>query len=601
MSASSRATLALALVLAYPSGASTSSIAPCRTRDLSGLSAPWAGTGFSQPDDAALWSIESGRLKRVPAIQLEPVGLGNGYLRSVLFVTPEVGWVVGAQGTIGSTRDGGRNWTDQSIPSGDGLRAISCVDDQQCWVLGDEGTLLTTQNGGKEWRRSRPERTFAPTDIFFLDEQRGWIADGDTYLETRDGGEHWQRMPAPQPINRTPLPRCDMVRFVDATHGWIAAGDRLLATTDGGETWAVSLQLPAGFDVFVVTQKGSRVHVATEGSCDLFSREGVNYSSDDGGRTWTADLHPDGGDEDARMLDDRPALPLRRLTAPLVLDGRRDSWDAQVFEIYAQGHVARSRRSHIVRHETCGDVEIETEDADLGTSLGAWIGAADPCRLDPERVNAVLARLPVNSVERQLVAECGTVTKVFRFDPWVHRQRLARTYPSLVGLIELTDRVREGFPRRGGSPEARRRAGVDIAAQLAAGLYDSAFDEPGNVRALLNDYEGALPPKGLRGRVAADLPEGVRFDSYVEPRYPEIALAARVTGTLTLELEVDGQTGIVDEVKLATPFPLLQEATVSAATQWRFALDNLPANMPIRVTVRFSIDPCVRGGTVDPW
>jgi TonB family protein len=75
---------------------------------------------------------------------------------------------------------------------------------------------------------------------------------------------------------------------------------------------------------------------------------------------------------------------------------------------------------------------------------------------------------------------------------------------------------------------------------------------------------------------------------FVAPKYPPIALAARVTGDVRLRLLVDAQTGAVTQVDRLADNPLLGDAAVQAVRTWKFD----PARVPrerIEVTVRFQI------------
>jgi len=81
-------------------------------------------------------------------------------------------------------------------------------------------------------------------NIFFLDDDRGWIVgggygvDGGILGETRDGGETWKFRTGIVAHPRSRLFHLNAIHFWDQRHGVIAAdGGRLLRTVDGGMNW----------------------------------------------------------------------------------------------------------------------------------------------------------------------------------------------------------------------------------------------------------------------------------------------------------------------------------------------------------------------------
>ena len=77
----------------------------------------------------------------------------------------------------------------------------------------------------------------------------------------------------------------------------------------------------------------------------------------------------------------------------------------------------------------------------------------------------------------------------------------------------------------------------------------------------------------------------------VDPEYPPLAQAARVSGVIVLEAHV-GTNGRVKSVKVLRGQPLLDEAAVSAVKQWRYRpllLNGVPTEFILTVTVNFSL------------
>ena len=77
----------------------------------------------------------------------------------------------------------------------------------------------------------------------------------------------------------------------------------------------------------------------------------------------------------------------------------------------------------------------------------------------------------------------------------------------------------------------------------------------------------------------------------VDPAYPAIALAARLSATVVLEAEVDAR-GEVASVRVERGHPLFDEAALAAVRQWRYQpllLNGEPTPFVLSVTVSFGL------------
>jgi periplasmic protein TonB len=101
------------------------------------------------------------------------------------------------------------------------------------------------------------------------------------------------------------------------------------------------------------------------------------------------------------------------------------------------------------------------------------------------------------------------------------------------------------------------------------------------------------PPRVVRINAGLLAPRLVRR---VEPGYPPLAAAARVTASVVLEAEVDAR-GQVARVSVVHGHPLFDEAAVEAVRQWRYQpllLSGEPTAFILTVTVRFELDHSTR-------
>jgi periplasmic protein TonB len=100
-----------------------------------------------------------------------------------------------------------------------------------------------------------------------------------------------------------------------------------------------------------------------------------------------------------------------------------------------------------------------------------------------------------------------------------------------------------------------------------------------------------LPPPPAPVRVGGQLsaPALIRR---VEPKYPDLALAAKMTGLVILEAQV-GPDGCVESVKvLRAVNKLLDDAAVTALKQWQYSplvLNGVPTPFVLTVTINFKL------------
>jgi len=80
----------------------------------------------------------------------------NIMLMALDFVSVNVGFVVGGEGTILKTTDGGNNWVTISTPTTNTLTDIYFVNASVGYAVGAVGTILKTTDGGNSWSLQTP-------------------------------------------------------------------------------------------------------------------------------------------------------------------------------------------------------------------------------------------------------------------------------------------------------------------------------------------------------------------------------------------------------------------------------------------------------------
>ena len=75
-----------------------------------------------------------------------------------------------------------------------------------------------------------------------------------------------------------------------------------------------------------------------------------------------------------------------------------------------------------------------------------------------------------------------------------------------------------------------------------------------------------------------------------KPVYPPLAKQARIQGVVILEAVI-GKDGSVNEIKVISGHPLLQQAAIDAVSQWKYKptlLNGEPVEVVTTVTVNFA-------------
>lgn len=131
-------------------------------------------------------------------------------------------------------------------------------------------------------------------------------------------------------------------------------------------------------------------------------------------------------------------------------------------------------------------------------------------------------------------------------------------------------------PVPGGLPGVRSNAGYT--GLLSAGSVGTKLSTP------------PPPPVQEPVRVGGEIDPPTRL-VYKPPVYPQVAIAARLEGTVILEATIDAQ-GVVQNVTVLRSMPMLDKAAVEAVRQWRYTptrLNGQAVPVIMTVTVTFSI------------
>lgn len=161
-------------------------------------------------------------------------------------------------------------WLKQRVSSFAWLRDITFTSATKGWIVGTDGAIITTDDGGTTWKQLPKFTTDTFRQVYFTDEMNGWILcernlftrgqNPTSYLrKTTDGGKTWEK------IEFEGAGKDRVTRLIFTKNGWgTAFGEAGLfyKLQDDGRTWkpsktAVKFLLLSG--AFSESEKGAIV------------------------------------------------------------------------------------------------------------------------------------------------------------------------------------------------------------------------------------------------------------------------------------------------------------------------------------------------------
>ena len=213
------------------------------------------------------------------------------------FVNKSTGWICTRNyssdpeftSSVIKTMDEGKTWNIQNIKPTNWIRDILMLDENTGFIVGDSGMIYKTTDGGKNWLLKSSGTIYRLQNLNFINNNFGWIvgqSEEDTtsiILKTTDGGDTWKG----EKINITNL---ESICFVDSLNGWIVSNSKsnfifggIYHTTNGGNNW--NLQFGGLYYNFsnVLFLDSTRGFVIGSD----FNNNGPVYETINGGKSWT--------------------------------------------------------------------------------------------------------------------------------------------------------------------------------------------------------------------------------------------------------------------------------------------------------------------------
>src|SRR5512138_1787492 len=108
------------------------------------------------------------------------------------FLDANTGYLVGINGNIFKTGDGGNTWNSLESGTTETLLSVCFPDASTGYASGEHGTILKTTNGGLAWESLSSGTDAYLSSVDFPEPNTGYaVGYGGTILKTTDGGASW--------------------------------------------------------------------------------------------------------------------------------------------------------------------------------------------------------------------------------------------------------------------------------------------------------------------------------------------------------------------------------------------------------------------------
>lgn len=114
----------------------------------------------------------------------------EGWFNGVFFSNKDMGWVVGQNGKILKTTNGGNSWISRTSGTSNSLESIFFVNPDIGWIVGGSGTILKSNDGGNTWIKQKSGTTKNLYSVIFVDLYVGYaVGSNGLIIKTKTGGD----------------------------------------------------------------------------------------------------------------------------------------------------------------------------------------------------------------------------------------------------------------------------------------------------------------------------------------------------------------------------------------------------------------------------
>ncbi|MBM4158701.1 MAG: T9SS type A sorting domain-containing protein [Ignavibacteria bacterium] len=173
-----------------------------------------------------------------------------GQFRSLFFTNELTGTIVGINGTIWTTTNGGINYIQRymMLPvqfADSSLYDIQYINSTTGYISGNLGIVVKTTNSGVNWSYLPTGTITQFPSLYFINENIGYLAGtAGRLFKTTNGGVNWIQQTVGVTDSFYDL------EFINYNTGWICGQNgRILKTTNGGSTWIkpINTEVPESY------------------------------------------------------------------------------------------------------------------------------------------------------------------------------------------------------------------------------------------------------------------------------------------------------------------------------------------------------------------
>lgn len=232
----------------------------------------------------------------VNAQWVQQVSGTSSQLWSIEFLTTNIGFIAGHDGTILKTLNGGVNWNKlsgvgvQPPVITDNLKSVFFINLDTGFVVGYSTNVYKTINGGLTWSIINLPITVKKDcrAVFFINDSLGFIAaNGCTVFKTTDGGNSWVMNSSILGLNIQLLD----IFFINSNIGYAVGDDAtILKTIDGGISWLSQNNPLTGYSKFYSSVQFININIGY-----VVGQDGTILKTINGGNNWTSLQNPSTG------------------------------------------------------------------------------------------------------------------------------------------------------------------------------------------------------------------------------------------------------------------------------------------------------------------
>jgi len=195
----------------------------------------------------------------------------NKMVKGIYFSNKDTGFVVGKQGSIYKTVDGGTNWVSKNAGTTFDFNDICFIGLLDGFAIGKQGNFKLSPNAGNAWGNGNLVTTEDLSDILFVNDTLGFLfaANNGKAWKTINGGLNWDTLKTfPVKINDA--------SFVNTNVGYVCGPNNYVRRTlNSGQTW--TSMAPAGYsgkEFYSIFSLGNEGYVAGDSGLILYTTNG---------------------------------------------------------------------------------------------------------------------------------------------------------------------------------------------------------------------------------------------------------------------------------------------------------------------------------------